>query len=83
MSLRGPSHASAGSDRMNVEYRGKTDLLYIRLDERKQTLLNRRVSDDVVLDIGAGDKIVGIEILNVSKNLSLDKIVPVNIERVG
>jgi uncharacterized protein YuzE len=68
---------------MNVEYRGKTDLLYIRLDERKQTLLNRRVSDDVVLDIGAGDKIVGIEILNVSKNLSLDKIVPVNIERVG
>lgn len=38
--------------------------LYIRFDSRKQDVINRRVSDDVVLDIGEADKIIGIEILD-------------------
>ena len=71
------------SDRVNIEYHEKSDLLYIWLDKRKQMLINKRVSDDLVLGIGAENKIVGIEILNASKNPSLDKILPVNIERVG
>ncbi len=57
---------------MHVSYNDKTDLLYIRLDDRRQEVINRRVSDDVVLDIGEGDKIIGIEILDASKHVNLD-----------
>ena len=63
---------------MNVSYNDKTDLLYIRLDDRRQEVINRRVSDDVVLDIGEGDKIIGIEILDASKHVNLDRLLPVN-----
>jgi uncharacterized protein YuzE len=66
-----------GSDIMQIFYDAKTDLLYLRLDDRKQELINKRVSDDIVLDLGEDDKIVGIEILDASKNLSLEKLLPV------
>ena len=56
---------------MNILYNDKTDLLYIRLDDKKQEIINRRVSEDIVLDIGKDDKIVGIEILAASKHVSL------------
>ena len=63
---------------MHVSYNDKTDLLYIRLDDRRQEVINRRVSDDVVLDIGEGDKVIGIEILDASKHVNLDRLLPVN-----
>ena len=63
---------------MHVSCNDKTDLLYIRLDDRRQEVINRRVSDDVVLDIGEGDKIIGIEILDASKHVNLDRLLPVN-----
>lgn len=65
---------------MNISYNDKVDLLYIRLDERKQDVINRRVSEDVVLDIGEGDRIVGIEILDASKHVALEKLLPVKYE---
>jgi len=65
---------------MYVSYNDKTDLLYIRLDDRKQEVINKRVSDDIVLDIGEGDKIIGIEILDASKHVHLDRLLPVNYE---
>lgn len=65
---------------MHVSCNDKTDLLYIRLDDRRQEVINRRVSDDVVLDIGEGDKIMGIEILDASKHVNLDRLLPVNWE---
>ncbi|MBI5417521.1 DUF2283 domain-containing protein [Candidatus Poribacteria bacterium] len=62
---------------MNITYNDKTDLLYIRLDSKKQDIINRRVSDDIVLDIGENDRIVGIEILNASKHISMDSLFPI------
>jgi len=62
---------------MQVLYDTKTDLLYIRLDERKQPVINRRPSEDIVLDIGKGDRIVGIEIMDASKHLNLASLLPV------
>jgi uncharacterized protein YuzE len=62
---------------MQVLYNAKTDTLYIRLDETKQAVINRRVSDDVVLDVGQGDKIVGIEIVDASSHLNLKNILPI------
>ena len=66
-----------GGGKMQVLYDTKTDLLYIRLDERKQPVINRRPSEDIVLDIGEGDRIVGIEIMDASKHLNLDCLLPV------
>jgi len=62
---------------MNIQYNDKTDLLYIRLDDRKQNVFNKRVSEDIVLDIGEDDKIVGIEILDASKQIHLEKLFPI------
>jgi len=65
---------------MNILYNDKTDVLYIRLDDGKQETINRQVSEDIVLDIGEDNKIVGIEILDASKHVSLEKLMPVNYE---
>ena len=65
---------------MNVLYNDRTDLLYLRLDDTKQEIVNRRVSDDIVLDIGEGDRIIGIEILDASKHVTLEKLLPVRYE---
>ena len=65
---------------MNILYNDKTDLLYIRLDDKKQDVINRRVSEDIVLDIGEGDKIIGIEILQASKHVTLERLLPVRYE---
>ena len=62
---------------MQILYNDATDLLYIRLDDRQQQVINRRLTEDIVLDIGEDDKIVGIEILDASKRLNLEKLLPV------
>lgn len=62
---------------MNIHYDAATDLLYLRFDNRKQEVVNRRVSDDVVLDLGDNGKIVGIEILDASTHLDLAQVLPV------
>ena len=67
---------------MQILYDVRKDLLYIRLDDQKQTVINRRLSEDIVLDIGAGDRIVGIEILDASKHLTLERLLPVKYQVV-
>jgi uncharacterized protein YuzE len=62
---------------MQILYNDQTDLLYIRLDDQKQPVINKRISEDIVLDIGAGDRIVGIEILDASQHLALERLLPV------
>lgn len=62
---------------MNIQYDSKSDLLYLRFDLLSTTLINKRVSEDIVLDIGPDDKIVGIEIMDASRRISLDKILPI------
>ena len=62
---------------MQVVYDSEKDLLYLRLDRRPQQVENRRLSDDIVLDVGEDEKIVGIEILDASKQLNLETVLPV------
>lgn len=62
---------------MQILYNAKTDLLYLRLDNSKQKVINKRVSEDVVLDMGEDEKIVGIEILDASKHVNLERLLPV------
>jgi uncharacterized protein YuzE len=65
---------------MQITYNDKTDLLYIRLDDKKQEVVNRRVAENVVLDMGEEDRIIGIEIMDASRHISLDRLLPVKYE---
>ncbi len=67
---------------MKIEYVQKAYLLYVRLDPRLQEVTNKRVSEDIVLDIGDGERIVGIEILNASRNVDLGQLRSVKIQIV-
>jgi uncharacterized protein YuzE len=71
---------AAGRFDMEILYNSKTDLLYLRLDDRKQAVLNKRISDDIVIDIGDDNRIVGIEIVDASRNLNLDRLLPLRSE---
>ena len=62
---------------MQIQYDATTDLLYLRFDDRKQEVVNKRISDDIVLDLGENGKIVGIEILDASRHLRLERLLPV------
>jgi uncharacterized protein YuzE len=46
----------------------------ICLDPRDQQLRNVRLDEDIVLDVGADDRVVGIEILDASKRADLQQI---------
>jgi Uncharacterized conserved small protein len=71
---------ASGRDKMNIRYDDKTDLLYIRLDDRRQDVVNRRVSEDIVLDIGENERVVGIEIIDASKHVNLERLLPIRYE---
>ena len=67
---------------MQILYNVKADLLYLRLDDRKQQVINKRLSEDIVLDLGEDNKIVGIEILDASRHLNLERLLSVKYEAV-
>lgn len=57
-----------------ISYDPGKDLLYLRLDERTQPVINRRLDEDIVLDLGFDDQIVGIEILDASNRVDLGRL---------
>lgn len=76
------SSTENGKTNMQIIYNPKSDILYIRLDEVKQDVLNQRVSEDVVLDMGNENRIIGIEIMDASLRLDLKNIFPVEFQIV-
>jgi uncharacterized protein YuzE len=68
---------------MKITYHEKSDLLYIRLDERQQQVLCNEPSDGVVLELGEDDRIVGIEILDASKRVDLDQFLTVDYRKTA
>ncbi len=66
---------------MKIIYDDKSDLLYIRIDDRTQQVENIRVDNDVVLDIGEGQKIIGLEIMDASKRIDISRLMPAIYEK--
>lgn len=64
---------------MRIEYDSQNDLLYLRLDPRPQDVVNREVGEDIVLDMGADGRIVGIEILDASEHVDLAALLPIEV----
>jgi uncharacterized protein YuzE len=68
---------------MQITYDSKFDLLYLRLEPAKQKVTNIQVTEDIVFDMGEDDKIVGIEILDASKHVNLQSLMPIEFEKAG
>ncbi|MBF0245138.1 MAG: DUF2283 domain-containing protein [Planctomycetes bacterium] len=54
---------------MNIRYDQEVDALYIRLIEGRQECRVLRLSDDVALNLGPNEQLVGIEILDARRVL--------------
>lgn len=65
---------------MKISYDSEIDALYIRLLEGNHECRSVRLSDEVALNIGEGEKLVGIEILNAKSVLGTGKIPAVMLE---
>ena len=65
---------------MKISYDSEIDTLYIRLLEGKHECRSVRLSEEVALNIGAGERLVGIEILDAKTVLGSGKIPAVMLE---
>ncbi len=58
---------------MKISYDSEIDALYIRLIEGKQECRTVRLNEEIALNIGTGEKLVGIEILDAREVLGAGK----------
>ncbi len=65
---------------MKISYDAEVDALYIRLAEGKHECRTVRLNEEVALNIGEGEELVGIEILDAQEVLGFDKVPAVKLE---
>lgn len=68
---------------MKISYDPEVDALYIRLIEGKYEGRTVRLNEEVALDIGPGEELVGIEILDAKEVLGKGQLPPVVLENVA
>ena len=67
---------------MRISYDAEVDALYIRLVEGPQECRTVRLSEEVALDLGPSERLVGIEILDASRVLGTALTEPVELENL-
>lgn len=67
---------------MKITYDSEADALYIRLVKGRRQCRTLRLNDDVALNIGARETLVGIEILNAKEVLGHGELPPVVVENL-
>ena len=67
---------------MKISYETETDALYIRLVEGKRECRTVRLNDDIALNIGKGEKLVGIEILDAREVVGSGKLPALVVENL-
>jgi len=65
---------------MKISYDSEIDALYIRLIEGKQECRTVRLNEEIALNIGQGEKLVGIEILDARQVLGAGQLPAVVLE---
>jgi uncharacterized protein YuzE len=68
---------------MRITYDAETDALYIRLLDGKHECRTLRLSQEIALNIGSGEKLVGIEILDAKEALGKGDIPQVILENIS
>ena len=67
---------------MNIHYDIEADALYIRLIEGKHECRTVRLNEEIALNIGPGEKLVGIEILDATEVLGQGRLPDVILENI-
>ena len=67
---------------MKISYDPEIDAIYIRLIDGKHECRTVRLNEEVALNIGQGEKLVGIEILDAKEVLGRGKLPSVVLENV-
>ena len=67
---------------MKISYDAEIDALYIRLIEGKQECRTVRLNEEIALNIGEGEKLVGIEILDAKEVLGAGKLPSLVVENL-
>lgn len=67
---------------MKISYDEEVDALYIRLMDGPHQCRTLRLTEEIALNLGEGDLLVGIEILDAKKVLGAGKLPPVQLENV-
>jgi len=62
---------------MKIRYDREVDAAYIYLKERPDQVTTVRLTEDIAVDFGPGEEVVGIEVLSASEHLGLDPQRPV------
>ena len=68
---------------MKLTYDRTHDLLYMSFSDGREPVRNEDAGEGVVLDITEDGRIAGIEILDASKHLDIERLTPVELETVG
>ena len=67
---------------MKISYDSEVDAMYIRLIEGEHECRTVRLNDEVALNIGAGEKLIGIEILDAKAVLAAGKLPQIIVENL-
>ena len=77
ITVRAPYGIWRGGGNLRITYDAQADAVYIYLTERIKEPETREVDDDIILDFDAQERLVGIEVLDASKRLDLNYLLPV------
>jgi len=61
---------------MKIRYDPEVDALYISFKKGPTQVTTIRLNEDVAVDLGPGEEVVGIEVLDASEHLSIDRKEP-------
>lgn len=67
---------------MKISYDPEIDALYIRLLEGDYECRTVRLNEEIVLNIGPGEKLVGIEVLDATEVLGQGRLPEVTLENI-
>ena len=67
---------------MKISYDSEVDALYIRLVDGPQQCRTVRLSDEVALNMGEGEQLVGIEILDAKRVLGSGQLPKLTVENI-
>ncbi|PKL84596.1 MAG: hypothetical protein CVV22_12190 [Ignavibacteriae bacterium HGW-Ignavibacteriae-1] len=67
---------------MKISYDKEVDAVYIKLIEGEQQCRTLRLNDDIALNIGKGEKLIGIEILDASEVLANGGVPDILLENI-
>lgn len=56
---------------MKIKYDPKVDAAYISFKKRPVEVTTMRITEDIAVDFGSAEEIVGIEVLDASKHLEI------------